>query len=98
MPKRARAATSSRANEIVLVPYFDAMKRLDSELDRLRELSDQLREAMNRPAVGATPNALPDGSGVLPADAAQNVRLTVRRINELVRKLGVRKEVTHPDR
>jgi hypothetical protein len=81
--------TSLANKEDVIVPI--------AELDRLRELSDQLREAMNRPAVGAPPNTTPDGSSVLPADAAQTVRLTVRRINDLVRKLGARTKVTNPD-
>ena len=82
--------TSLANRQDVIVPI--------DELDRLRELSDQLREAMSRPAVGAIPSATPDGTGVLPADTAQNVRLTVRRINELVRKLSGRREVTNPDR
>jgi CheY-like chemotaxis protein len=62
-----------------------------AELNRLRDLSDQLREAMNRP-LGVT--AANDGAAALSDDAAANVRGTVRRINELVRKLGARKHVT----
>jgi len=84
--------TSLANKEDVIVPI--------AELDRLRELSDQLREAMNRPAVRgtSTPNTVSEASSVLAADAAQNVRLTIQRINELVRKLSARKEVTNSDR
>jgi CheY-like chemotaxis protein len=64
-----------------------------AELNRLRDLSDHLREAMNRP-LGATPAN--DGPSALSDDAAASVRVTVRRINELVRKLGARKHVTTP--
>jgi CheY-like chemotaxis protein len=59
-----------------------------AELNRLRDLSDHLREAMNRP-LGAS-----HGTGALSDDAAASLRLAVRRINELVRKLGARKHVT----
>jgi DNA-binding response OmpR family regulator len=62
-----------------------------AELNRLRDLSDQLREAMNRPLAATAAN---DGAAALSNDAAANVRGTVRRINELVRKLGARKHVT----
>jgi DNA-binding response OmpR family regulator len=62
------------------------------ELNRLRDLSDHLREAMNRP-LGATAPAN-DGSSALSDDAAASMRITVRRINELVRKLSARKHVT----
>jgi CheY-like chemotaxis protein len=61
-----------------------------AELNRLRDLSDHLREAMNRPL------AATDGPSALSDDAAASVRGTVRRINKLVRKLGARKHVTTP--
>lgn len=60
-----------------------------AELNRLRDLSDQLREAMNQP-LGATP-AASETPGALSDTAASSMRLTVRRINEIVRKLSTRK-------
>ena len=70
-----------------------------AELNRLRDLSDHLREAINRPLAavpdGATGTAR-DEADALSGDAAASVRLTVRRINDLVRKLS-RKDVTTPD-
>jgi CheY-like chemotaxis protein len=71
-----------------------------AELNRLRELSDHLREAMNRPLGvmrDGVNGAAADGSHALSDDAAASARLTVRRINELVRKLSARKVVTNPD-
>lgn len=71
-----------------------------TELNRLRELSDQLREAMNRP-LGAggegPPGAATEAPGTVSDNAAASMRLTVRRINELVRKLSARKHVMEPD-
>jgi len=71
-----------------------------TELNRLRELSDQLREAMNRP-LGAggegPPGAATEAPGTMSDNAAASMRLTVRRINELVRKLSARKHVMEPD-
>ena len=64
-----------------------------AELNRLRDLSDHLREAMNRSLDSTSAN---DGPSALSDDAAASVRGTVRRINELVRKLGARKHVTTP--
>ena len=62
------------------------------EINRLRELSDHLREAMNRPlGVGTSPD---QGTSPLTDDAAASMRVAVRRINELVRKLETRKRVT----
>ena len=60
-----------------------------AELNRLRDLSDQLREAMNRP-LGVTAAAT-DAPGTLSDNAAASMGLTVRRINELVRKLSTRR-------
>jgi CheY-like chemotaxis protein len=62
-----------------------------AELNRLRDLSDQLREAMNRP-LGVNGGAS-DGPGTLSDNAAVTMRQTVRRLNELVRKLSARKHV-----
>jgi hypothetical protein len=44
-----------------------------AELNRLRELSDHLREAMNRPLEATAAN---DGAAALSDDAAANVRGT----------------------
>jgi CheY-like chemotaxis protein len=72
-----------------------------TELNRLRELSDQLREAMNRP-LGAGGDGPPGAATEAPLTASDNaaasMRLTVRHINELVRKLSARKHVMEPDR
>ena len=77
----------------------DARRRRIGSQDAARGwLCDQLREAMNRPAIAATASVTPGGAIALPAEAVHNVRVTVRRIDELVRKLSARKEVTSPDR
>jgi CheY-like chemotaxis protein len=77
-----RASLASQQN--VVVPI--------AELNRLRDLSDQLREAMNRPL--GVPGEASDGPGTLSDNAADSMRLTVRRLNELVRKVSARKHVT----
>ena len=62
-----------------------------AELNRLRDLSDQLREAMNGSLAEVGDGAAsPDAPGALSDTAAVSMRHTVRRINELVRKLGGR--------
>ena len=77
-----RASLASR--EDVIVPL--------AELNRLSELSDQLREAMNRPqANGSTA----DGPDKLSEEAAASMQAAVRRINDLVRKLSTR-SARHP--
>lgn len=71
-----------------------------AELNRLRDLSDHLREAINRPLAvvrNGTNGTATDGPDALSDDAAASVRLTVRRINDLVRKLSAQKDVTTPD-
>lgn len=67
-----------------------------AELNRLRSLSDQLREAMNRPR-GLSNDGAADGDALSDAEAA-SMRATVRRINELVRNLSARKHVTDPQK
>jgi len=79
-----RAALANRQD--VVVPI--------AELNRLCDLSDQLREAMNRPlgvmgAASAAPGTLSDA-------AAVSMRLTVGRLNELVRNLSARNNVGSP--
>ena len=63
-----------------------------AELNRLRDLSDQLREAMNGPVGGGggAGAASADAPGALSDNAAVSMRLAVRQINEVVRKLSVR--------
>lgn len=58
-----------------------------AELNRLRDLSDHLREAMNRP-LGVTRAAAAEDASPRSVDAAASVRVAVRRINALVRKLS----------
>jgi CheY-like chemotaxis protein len=68
-----------------------------AELNRLRDLSDHLREAINRPLAVVRERAADDGPDALSDDAAASVRMTVRSINDLVRKLSARNDGTSPE-
>lgn len=60
------------------------------ELKRLKELSDYLGDKINTPLgviLGGVARASTDGPSEATADAAASVRATVRRLNELVRKI-----------
>jgi CheY-like chemotaxis protein len=73
--------TTLASRQDVIVPL--------AELNQLSELSDQLREAMNRPRV--TNGATADAPDKLSEDAAASMQAAVRRINDLVRKLSTQK-------